>query len=261
MNKNIKETVQIEEDKNVSKKSKKDLKAENVKVETNIEVSSNDVTETKTELTPIEKNVESTQLSFTSKAAQKEHVKNMKLKFEQETVIEKERIEAERARLKQAIIDIQAEIEKSKIKSVKVWEQAKFEEAKLIEEAIKNKKLEEEELRKRHDLLKQRQNDIALLNQQHAQKDVKFREEFAAKKADAVQKIKLAKLQIKEELEAQRRAVKQRELEQVAMAIELKQRLKEEKMELERQKLEEKRAFKQEVAQMKLELFACYCEC
>lgn len=204
----------------------------------------------------IETKIVDEQQGFSSRAAQKEHIKNLKLKLKQEALNERERIELERVRLRQAILDIQAEIEKAKVKQTQVFQDAKFQEAKMIEEAIKNKKIEQEELRKRNELLKSRQKDISLINEQHTKRQQLFKQEAATRQAEANQRIKLGKLAIKEELEAKKREIEAKKFEQAQLANELKNKLKEERLEAYKLKEEEKRKFRQEVEQMKLELFA-----
>lgn len=209
-----------------------------------------------TEQVKIENKVVDEQQKFSSREAQKEHIKNLKVKLKQDALIEREKIESERIRLKQAILDIQSDIEKAKVRQTQVFQEAKFQEAKMIEEAIKNRKIEEEELRKRNELLRTKQKDISLLNEQHSKRQQLFKQESQAKQADASQRIKLGKLAIKEELEAKKREIEAKKFEQEQLAIELKMKLKEERLETYKLKEEERRKFRQEVEQMKLELFA-----
>ncbi len=196
------------------------------------------------------------QLVFTSKKAQKEHIKNMKESLSQEALIEKQRIEQERTRLKTTIMEIEAEIEKAKLRQTKTLEDAKFQEAKIIEEAIKQKQIEAVEMRKRQDLLKQRRKDISLIHQSHERKQILIKEEIAAKRADTEQKLKLARIQIKDELQAKKREARLKEDEQKQLAFELRSHLREERLRAQQDKAESKAKFHQEIAQMRLELFA-----
>lgn len=193
---------------------------------------------------------------YSSAAAQKEHIKNLRLQVKNETLIEKERIAAEKQKLQQAIIEIELKLQKSKVDQVKTLEQAKLQEAKILEEAAKTKAIEDEELRKRTELVKQRSRDLALLNEQHQKKQLLLSQEIASKKAEANQQLKLAQLKIVEELEAKKREVKLKREEQKATALELANQIKLEKERVKAEKLAEKNAHKQEIEQMKLELFA-----
>lgn len=193
---------------------------------------------------------------YSSAAAQKEHIKNLRLQVRNETLIEKERIAAEKQKLQQAIIEIELKLQKSKVNQVKTLERAKLQEAKIIEEANKARAIEEEELRKRTELVKQRSRDISLLNEQHQKKQLLLAQEIASKKAEANQQLKLAQIKILEELEAKKREARIKQEEQKAAALEVLNQVKQERERVKAEKIAEKNAHKQEIEQMKLELFA-----